>query len=52
MHHRLIVCPQDTVISSGMLVHMRSGKYAAREETVLEVISRYFLEVRYFNRCM
>ncbi|BGP11813.1 hypothetical protein JCM10049v2_007733 [Rhodotorula toruloides] len=34
----------DTVISSGMLVHMRSGKYAAREETVLEVISRYFLE--------
>lgn len=37
---------QDTVISGGMLVHIRSGKYAARDESVLEVLSRYFLEVR------
>lgn len=29
-----------------MLVHIRSGKYAARDESVLEVLSRYFLEVR------
>ncbi|PRQ70376.1 hypothetical protein AAT19DRAFT_11125 [Rhodotorula toruloides] len=27
-----------------MLVHTRSGKYAARDESVLEVLSRYFLE--------
>lgn len=44
--------PQDTSISGGMLVHMRSGKYAARDESVLEVLSRYFLEVRPLDRCV
>ncbi|BGP35799.1 hypothetical protein JCM10296v2_007651 [Rhodotorula toruloides] len=34
----------DSVISGGMLVHTRSGKYAARDESVFEVLSRYFLE--------
>ncbi|GEM11343.1 hypothetical protein Rt10032_c14g5360 [Rhodotorula toruloides] len=34
----------DTVISGAMLVHMRSAQYAARDESVLAVLSRYFLE--------